>query len=263
MSTIVLNPARFTEKPIAVLFDFDNTLYAYGPANEAGMLAVRAKAMKKTGVGSDEFDTAFAKARSDTKKQLGKTASSHNRLLYFQRTLELLDFRSQIQLSLEFEQAFWASYLSTMELRKGVIDFLDQLARANIRKVLVTDLTTQIQFRKLIYLELDLRFEFIVTSEESGEDKPHRSGFDLALNKLNSQEDSSEAIDHTGKIWMIGDNLKSDIEGAKNAVNATTLALKSEIGDHDSNASIDMIFESFKDLKQFVSDKGWDDIEDA
>ena len=58
-------------------------------------------------------------------------------------------------------------------------------------------------------------------------------------------------------------NLKSDIEGAKNAVNATTLALKSEIGDHDSNASIDMIFESFKDLKQFVSDKGWDDIEDA
>ena len=263
MSTTVLNPDRFTEKPIAVLFDFDNTLYAYGPANEAGMLAVRAKAIKKTGVGSDEFDAAFAKARSDTKKQLGKTASSHSRLLYFQRTLELLGFRSQIQLSLEFEQAFWASYLATMELREGVIDFLDQLARANIRKVLITDLTTQIQFRKLIYLELDLRFEFIVTSEESGEDKPHRSGFDLALSKLNSQEDSSEANAYTGKIWMIGDNLKSDIEGAKNAVNATTLALKSEIGDHDSNASIDMIFESFEDLEQFVSDKGWDDIEDA
>ena len=262
MSTTILNANRFTEKPIAVLFDFDNTLYAYEPANEAGMLAVRNKAIKKTGVGSDEFDTAFAKARSDTKKQLGKTASSHSRLLYFQRTLELLGFRSQIQLSLEFEQAFWASYLATMELREGVIDFLDQLSRANIRKVLVTDLTTQIQFRKLIYLELDLRFEFIVTSEEAGEDKPHRSGFNLALHKLNSQQDSSEVNAQTGKIWMIGDNVKSDIEGAKNAINATTLALKSEIGNHDNN-SIDMIFESFKDLEQFVSNKGWDDLQDA
>ncbi len=124
------------------------------------------------------------------------------------------------------------------------------------------DLTTQIQFRKLIYLELNLRFEFIVTSEEAGEDKPHRSGFNLALHKLNSQQDSSEVNAQTGKIWMIGDNMKYDIEGAKNAINATTLALKSEIGNHDNN-SIDMIFESFKDLEQFVSNKGWDDLQDA
>ena len=61
---------------------------------------------------------------------------------------------------------------------------------------------------------------------------------------------------------MIGDNLKSDIEGAKHAVNATTLALKSGIADHD-NTSIDMIFESFNDLRQFVSNKGWDNIQDA
>ena len=93
MSTTLLNADRFTEKPIAVLFDLDNTLYAYKPANEAGMLAVRAKAFKKTGVGSDEFDAAFLKARSDTKKQLGKTASAHSRLLYFQRTQEELGFR--------------------------------------------------------------------------------------------------------------------------------------------------------------------------
>ena len=106
------------------------------------------------------------------------------------------------------------------------------------------DLTTQIQFQKLIYLELDLRFEFIVTSEEAGEDKPHQSGFNLALQKLNSQQDSIEVNAQTGKIWMIGDNLRSDIEGAKNTINATTPTLKSEIDNHD-NDSIDMIFESF------------------
>ena len=227
------------------------------------MLAVRDKAIKKTGVRSSEFDAAFDKGRSEIKKQLVNTASSHSRLLYFQRTLELLGLRSQIQLSLEFEQTFWASYLATMELREGVIDFLDQLARANIRKVLITDLTSQIQFRKLIYMGLDLRFEFIVTSEESGKDKPHRSGFDLAMLKLNSQEDSIEANAHAGNIWMIGDNVKSDLEGAKHAINATTLALKSEIGNHKGNPAIDMIFESFEDLQEFVSDKGWNGIEDA
>jgi len=222
------------------------------------MLAVRTKAVGKIGIGPDEFDTAFAKARSDTKSRLGATASSHSRLLYFQRTLEYLGFRSQILLSLEFEQTYWGSFLAAMELREGVIDFLDQLARSDIPKVLVTDLTAQIQFRKLVYMELDQRFEFVVTSEESGSDKPDRAGFEIAMNKLNLQKDSEDSIAPEGEVWMIGDNLKSDIEGAKKSINATTLALKSEIGNHAGNPSVDMVFDSFRDLERFVAAKGWD-----
>ena len=258
MSIKVLNPDRFTEQPVAILFDFDNTLYDYEPAKEAGMLAVSDKAKKKTGVGSDEFDAAFAKARLEIKKQLGKTASSHNRLLYFQRTLEILGFRSQIQLSLEFEQAFWASYLTTMELREGATDFLDQLARINIPKILVTDLTAQIQFRKLVYLELDRRFEYIVTSEESGRDKPHRASFEIAIEKLSPLENPEKAELKEQGFWMIGDSLESDIKGAKQAINATTLALKSGVRTHVTDPSIDMLFESFRDLEKWLFDKGWD-----
>ena len=65
------------------------------------------------------------------------------------------------------------------------------------------------------------------------------------------------------EIWMIGDNVKSDIEGAKKAINATTLALKSEIGDQAGNHSIDMTFDSFDDLEKLVSAKGWDHIEEG
>ena len=235
-----------------MLFDLDNTLYAYDPAHKAGMLAVYEKALRKIGIAPDEFKKAFDAARSEIKKQLGKTASSHSRLLYFQRTLEHLEFRSQILLSLELEQTYWGNYLASSEVNPGVFEFLDQLARANIPRVLVTDLTSQIQFRKLVYMDLDQRFEYVVTSEESGNDKPDPAGFDIALSKLGS------SLPEEPTIWMIGDNVKSDIEGAKNGVNASTIALKSALGEEGNNPSIDMTFDEFDDLEKFVADKGWE-----
>ncbi|MEE8046245.1 MAG: HAD family hydrolase [Dehalococcoidia bacterium] len=258
MSTNVLNPQKFDEKPSAVLFDLDNTLYAYDPAHEAGSLAVRNKVLSKIGIEADDFDAAFSRARTEIKNQLGETASSHSRLLYFQRTLEHLNLRSQSLLSLELEQTYWGSFLAASELREGVGDFLDQLARADIPRALVTDLTAQIQFRKLVFMELDRRFEYVVTSEESGHDKPHKAGFELAIAKLKSGSKSANSNGQEGAVWMIGDNVTSDIEGAKSAINATTLALKSEIGDQSSNPAIDMIFDSFTDLERFVSARGWD-----
>ena len=251
MSTTIINSDRFTNKPSAVLFDLDNTLYAYDPAHDAGMMAVYTKVLNKIGIGPNEFKKAFDVARSEVKNQLGKTASSHSRLLYFQRTLERLELRSQILLSLELEQTYWGSFLAAAELREGALDFLDQLSRVNIPKILVTDLTSQIQFRKLVFMELDKRFEYVVTSEESGSDKPNPAGFKMALAKLDLP------IPDDGTVWMVGDNVNSDIEGAKNAVNASTIALKSELGEYSKNASIDMTFDKFSDLEKFVAANGW------
>jgi len=258
LSTNVINPERFVDKPSAVLFDLDNTLFAYNPSHEAGTAAVRAKALSKIGIAAAEFDAAFSNARLEIKSQLGETASSHSRLLYSQRALEHLGLRSQALLSLELEQTYWGSFLAAAEPREGAYDFLDLLARAGIPRVIVTDLTAQIQLRKLVFLELDKRFEYVVTSEESGQDKPHRAGFDLAISKLNSGKRMAEDDAQEGPVWMIGDNITSDIEGSKNAIDATTLTLKSEVGDQSKNPAIDMIFDSFTDLERFVSAKGWD-----
>jgi putative hydrolase of the HAD superfamily len=258
LSTNVVNSERFVDKPSAALFDLDNTLYAYEPAHKAGTQAVRAKALSKIGIEGAEFDSAFLKARAEIKSQLGETASSHSRLLYSQRALEHLGMRSQALLSLELEQTYWGSFLAASEPREGVYDFLDLLARAGIPRVIVTDLTAQIQLRKLVFLELDKRFEYVVTSEESGHDKPDGAGFDLAISKLNSGNRFAESRLQEGSVWMIGDNVISDIEGSKSAINATTLALQSELGGQSTNPTIDMIFDSFTDLVKFVSDKGWD-----
>ena len=48
----------------------------------------------------------------------------------------------------------------------------------------MTDLGAQIQFRKLIYFGLNECFDFVVTSEEAGAEKPAAIPFELALGKL-------------------------------------------------------------------------------
>jgi putative hydrolase of the HAD superfamily len=64
-----------------------------------------------------------------------------------------------------------------------VKELLDDLRRLGIPTAIVTDLTAQIQFRKVVYFGLDHYFDYIITSEEAGHDKPHQAPFKLALGR--------------------------------------------------------------------------------
>jgi putative hydrolase of the HAD superfamily len=213
--TITFNrPEAFRCSPDAVLFDTDNTLYPYDPAHKAAMDAVRAKAARLFGIEQEKFDQAFGTARDSVKERLRHTASSHSRLLYFQRMLEIMGLGSQVLLALDMEQTYWRTFLGSAQLFEGVKEFLDDLRIAGIPTAIVTDLTAQIQFRKIVYFGLDHYFDYIVTSEEAGFDKPHRAPFDIAVQKMQPKG---------GCIWMIGDNPETDIGGARKAINAVTI----------------------------------------
>ena len=69
-------------------------------------------------------------------------------------------------------------------LFKGVKEMLEDLRLLEVPIAIVTDLTAQIQYRKMVYFDLDKFFDYVVTSEESGFDKPHPSSFKLAVEKL-------------------------------------------------------------------------------
>ena len=213
--TLVLNRADlFRCSPDAVLFDTDNTLYPYEPAHNAAMDAVRVKAAMLFGIEKEKFDDTFYLARDAVKEQLSNTASSHSRLLYFQRMLEMMGLGSQVLLALDMEQTYWRTFLGNAKLFEGVKEFLDDLRIAGIPTAIVTDLTAQIQFRKIVYFGLDNYFDYIVTSEEAGYDKPHPAPFEIALQKMKPK----------GRcVWMVGDNPRTDIGGAKRAINAVTI----------------------------------------
>ena len=244
----IYNQEQFTCLPHAFLFDTDNTLYAYEPAHNAALQAVKDKVVSTLSISGQGFDKAFKEARNQVKIRLLHTASSHSRLLYLQRMLEIMGLGSQVLLALDFEQTYWRTFLSKAILFDEVKELLDDIRLLGIPTAIVTDLTAQIQFRKVVYFGLDKYFDYIVTSEEAGFDKPLEAPFQIALEKMRPNGDC---------VWMIGDNPINDIRGAREKINAVTLqkthdGVELGIGINRPDAS----FREFGELRRFITKLG-------
>ena len=241
----IFSPEKLLAKPDCILFDTDNTLYPYEPAHQAAINAVCEKITQRFNISSEVFNQAFNEAKSLVKKQLKKTAASHSRLLYMQKMLELLGLGSQVFFALDLEQTYWRTFLSNSVLFPDLKEFLDKLRLADIPRVIVTDLTAQIQFRKMIYFGLDHYFDFIVTSEEAGADKPSAAPFLIALDKVKPKGNV---------IWMIGDSPENDIYGARAAINAVTLQkIHSGVILGEGTLKPDCCFSNFSELINLIS----------
>lgn len=242
------NSNRFTRLPDAILFDTDNTLYAYEPAHAAALKAVRDKVITTLSISAEDFDKAYHEARHQIRNRLTHAAASHSRLLYLQRMLEIMGLGSQVLLALDFEQTYWRTFLSNAILFDDVKELLDDIRLLGIPTAIVTDLTAQIQFRKVVYFGLDHYFDYIVTSEEAGFDKPHEAPFLIAVEKMRPK----------GRcIWMIGDNPVNDIRGAREKIDAVTLQkihAGVELGT-DTNVP-DASFTEYSDLRVLVAKLG-------
>ena len=191
--------------PKAIIFDTDNTLYPYLPAHKEATRAVENKVEKQLGIDKLIFRDAYTEAREEIKLRLGHVASSHSRLLYMQITIEKLELGTRILTTLDLEQTYWRTFLSNCKLFPGVLEFIQILKSKGVITANITDLTAQIQFRKLVYFGLDEFFDYVVTSEEAGADKPDSRPFEVAFEKLKINPKD---------IWMIGDDPKSDMLGA-------------------------------------------------
>tara|TARA_A100001015_G_C15023412_1_gene729209 strand:+ start:1599 stop:2372 length:774 start_codon:yes stop_codon:yes gene_type:complete len=243
------NHTKFLSRPDAILIDIDNTLFPYDEAHNSALDEVKNKMMKMLNINESYFKKKYTSAKSHVKKELIDTASSHSRLIYFQKMMELMNLGSSISLALDFEKTYWRTFMLNMKIFECVKEFFDELRLKNIPLVAITDLTAEIQFKKLIFLELENFFEYVVTSEESGKDKPNKNSFKLAIKKLNITYKLEDQ-----HFWMIGDNLIKDMIGSKEAINATTiLKLRKEVKNNNRIYTPDATFTNFFHLKQFVS----------
>ena len=185
---------------------------------------------------------AFSEARNNVKSVLKQTASAHSRLLYFQQTIELLGFNTQIMMTLNLEQTYWRTFLASAFLFPGVKEFIIDIKGKGIKTAIITDLTAQIQFRKIIYFGLDRYFDYIVTSEEAGTDKPDKAAFDMVLSKLKENPKDT---------WMIGDHPVNDIEGAKQ-LGMFTLQKKHKGVELSKNSPPHHVFEEYTTLRKEI-----------
>ena len=97
-------------------------------------------------------------------------------------------------------------FLDRMQIDKSANKFINKCYEAHIPICCITDLTAQIQFRKIVKLNIEKKIKLIVTSEEAGIEKPNKKIFNLALEKINLQYND---------VIMIGDSTSKDIKGAE------------------------------------------------
>ncbi len=223
----------------AVIFDLDDTLYDYESLNIIATEAVKHALCSKLSIDTQTFNTLYKNARENVKILLAHTASSHNRLLYFQSLLEELSAYTPA-FCLELYDIYWDCFLNKMTLRNGVMDCLDMLRSKAVKIAICTDLTAHIQHRKLI--KLDLKPDVVVTSEEAGKEKPDPLIFELCLNKLGVK--ASDCV-------FVGDSMEKDVIGAARvgmtAIHFNTNIHQSTFAPYSSVSSFDELSRRFNE----------------
>ncbi|CAN5397391.1 HAD family hydrolase [soil metagenome] len=185
-----------------ILLDLDNTVYdykrAHGPAIAAALKWLAAELEQSFA----DVEKQYVECRQKVNKNLYGLASSHSRLLYFQGIAEAFG-RFPNKVAATAEDRYWQVFFENMHLRPNCLAFLQSV---NLPIAIVTDLTARVQFDKIAHLNIASYLQAIVTSEESGHEKPHPRIFELAAEKLDLPLTT---------LCMIGDSFERDIAGAR------------------------------------------------
>jgi putative hydrolase of the HAD superfamily len=183
--------------PESILIDLDDTLYSSVEPHKLGLRAAGLLLENRIGLELQRTVSLYSQSRERVKSRLGPIASSHSRLLYFKDMLENLGLSSRLELAIQLESTYWGAYLRAMALFPQAKRFLETCRGLGVPVFVVSDLTCQIQIRKLVQLNLLSLVDGLISSEDVGVDKPH----DAFLEYF--QENFLQAPQGA---WVVGDN---------------------------------------------------------
>lgn len=187
----------------ALLLDLDGTIYPYESTHAQALKLTYENSKSFVEWSEIEFYHLYHEARVQINSELNGRSASHNRLLYFQRIAENYP-KVPLEKAITLYYNYWNNFCQSIAVYQGVMAVFEQYKK-NI--CILTDLTADVQHRKLNKLGLMPYLHSIVTSEEAGTEKPSPLMFSLALKKL-----KLDAKD----VCMIGDSYEKDIVGANN-----------------------------------------------
>jgi putative hydrolase of the HAD superfamily len=227
----------------ALFVDLDDTLYSYPECNEAGKRAAW-QAARELGydLDRDEFDDLYFEGRREVKRELAGTASAHERFLYFKRAIRIHTGTHSARDALALGEAYWETYVEEMELFDGVRETLAEIHDAGVDVAIVSNLTTRIQLKKIEHLGIEDHVDLVLTSEETGREKPSSAMFTLPLAQLDCKP---------SEVVMVGDSIAADIEGG-NAVGLTTVLFNEDADGRTGNERPDHQIDAFPELTDLV-----------
>jgi len=191
-------------RPGVILFDLDDTLYAYEAPEATASRALLGLIASDTGIEASELRDRYRQARLRVKARIPERGSSHSRLLYLHELTHDIGARFLPRVR-DWERAYWGAFIAEATLRDGALALVTAARRAGIKLAVVSDLTLEIQLWKLEAFNLLQQLDALVTSEEVPQDKPSDAPFRLALERLGAN--AKDCV-------MIGDSDDKDGVGA-------------------------------------------------
>ena len=188
----------------AVVFDLDNTLYAYDPCHAAGFHAVTDYAAAELGIAPEGFPTLHREGDRLLRAHAGENAAAiHSRLIRYQLILEMLDL--PIFHAPRMEKRYWDAYFAEVKPEPGTRETLETLREQGYRVGVGTNMTASQQYEKLRLLGLLELIDFMVCSEEVNAEKPDPKLFARCVEKAGCT---------AGECLFVGDDPERDIRGA-------------------------------------------------
>lgn len=191
----------------AVIFDIDNTLFSYEDAHALGWDALCGYAQAHFGMDRETFTRCHREMYDLVAQRLGADcAALHDRTLRYQIFLE--ENHLPLRHAVPMTKVYWETFLNHSQPLPGIMDCLPRLKEAGYVLGIGTDMTVEYQLMKLERLQMLHYFDFIVTSEETNAEKPDAKLFALCAQKAGTAPE---------ECLFLGDNLRKDVLGAKNA----------------------------------------------
>ena len=192
----------------AVFFDIDDTLYGFTNLNARAKRGVYQYLVEKYPVSWEKFEEIEQDTILETVQRLGSNhPTSHNRLIRFQNMLTKLGI-PVYPYAKEMYDRYWNLIIENVLPEAGLKELLQKLKSYGIYLGIGTNMTIDIQIRKLEKLGIVEYFDYVVTSEEVGIGKPSVYFFEFCAKKAGCK--MSECL-------FVGDSLKNDIQGARDA----------------------------------------------
>jgi putative hydrolase of the HAD superfamily len=185
-----------------VIFDFDNTIYDYDICNKNSLSKVFTHIEKN--FKKENIKEIYEKINIEI-KQSNNYCNKFNKNIYFKRLLENLNIPlNELDTILKIYNNEFDDNLLT-SIYPNIEDLLKVLKQDNIKIGILSNNNFKQQYDKLVKLNLISYVDYIQTSDENGNEKPHISMFHSIINKMKIQAEN---------ILMIGDNYDHDIEPA-------------------------------------------------
>lgn len=172
-----------------VIFDFDNTIYDYDKINQDALNNI---------LNPDDI-ILYNNISSEIKKS-NNCNNKFNKSIYFKRFVETkkLPFIEIYNLIDKYN-----SYFNThIKLNDNIVDLFILLKKHNIKIIILSNNTIENQLERIRILKIEKYVDFLITTDEVGEEKPNDITFIYVSHKCNIP---------FSNLIMIGDNNETDI----------------------------------------------------